>query len=82
MSPRARYIQDLPRRYAAVSAAQRSGLLDPGGCIALLRGQPRLPRKRRRRSVYGPQVLAALALVWKAGDYPWSARLKATLPHF
>lgn len=53
--------------------------------IRLLNGPPPgpwpLPRRtRRRRPIYGPQVLSILAAVGEAAGYPWSVRLKALLP--
>ncbi len=42
---------------------------------------PARPGPRRPRTPhYGPDVIRALMLVWKAAGYPWSIRLKAMLP--
>ncbi len=42
---------------------------------------PANPRPRRPRTPhYGPDVIRALMIVWKAADYPWSVRLKVMLP--
>jgi len=38
------------------------------------------PRRRQRGATYGPAVIAALTVIWKAAGYPWSVRLKAALP--
>jgi hypothetical protein len=38
------------------------------------------PRPRRRRPLYGPEVVRALVRIWTAAGYPWSARLKALMP--
>lgn len=91
MSPKARreYIADMRGRYAAASSSARSALLDEvvavtgyhrKYAIAVLGTEPRPPAKRHRRRIYGPAVAAALAAIWAAAGYPWSARLKAMLP--
>jgi len=36
--------------------------------------------RRPRRPHYGPDVIRALMIVWKAAGYPWSVRLKVMLP--
>jgi hypothetical protein len=49
--------------------------------IALLtaRSRPR-PGGHRRPPTYRSQTVTALATIWEAAGYPWSARLKARLP--
>ena len=91
MSPKARheYLAEMRGRYAAATGAQRSALLDEvvavtgyhrKYAIALLHAPARMPRKRKRRAMYGPEVATALTEIWKAGGYPWSARLKVMIP--
>ncbi len=42
---------------------------------------PARPKRRRPRTPsYGPDVIRALLLIWKAAGYPWSVRLKAMVP--
>jgi len=38
------------------------------------------PQGRRRTPTYRPSTVTALAAIWEAAGYPWSARLKALLP--
>ena len=38
------------------------------------------PRRRQRAVTYGPAVVEALTVIWRAAGYPWSVRLKAALP--
>jgi len=92
MSPIARreYLADMRCRYAAGDRSKRAVLLDEIVAVTgyhrkyvitlLLHSSARAPKKRRRRPVYGPQVQAALIVLWRAAGYPWSARLKAMLP--
>ena len=81
-------------RYERAKAAKRTELLNEMAAMtgfhrkALIRRMNRpvdvrhgAGRKRRGRpTVYGPRVVAALVVIWKAAGYPWSARLKALLP--
>jgi hypothetical protein len=53
--------------------------------IRLLNGAPPGRWRERRRSrqrppQYGTEMVAMLAAVWEAADYPWPVRLKALLP--
>jgi hypothetical protein len=51
--------------------------------IGLMRRPPEAaprPRRRQRKSTYGPEVVRILIAIWEAAGYPWSARLKAALP--
>ena len=50
--------------------------------IQLLAGTlaPPGPHRRQRRASYSAQTVTALAAIWEAASYPWSARLKALLP--
>jgi hypothetical protein len=80
-------------RYEGARKEARGGLLDEMEEVtgyhrkALIRrmrtgDDPRTrPRRRRGRPrQYGPTVVAALRLIWRAAGHPWSARLKALLP--
>lgn len=91
MSPKARreYVSDMRRRYACATLVERSRLLDEvvaltgyhrKYAIMLLGREPRPSARRRRAKRYGPAVVEALAVIWKAAGYPWSARLKAMVP--
>jgi hypothetical protein len=81
-------------RYDGATAERRTVLLDEMETMtgfhrkALIRRMNRpmnegvrgRRRKRGRPPRYGPAVVAALVVIWKAAGYPWSARLKALLP--
>lgn len=93
MGPQARreYLLKMRSRYAAADRAERTRLLDEAAAVSgfhrkhLIRTFAREPvaRRRPRRSTpYGPEVVAALVMIWKAADYPWSLRLKAILPRW
>jgi hypothetical protein len=96
VGPRAigEYLERMRERYERAKAPTRTALLNEMAAMtgfhrkALIRrmNRPvdarRRPgrKKRGRPRVYGPRVVAALIVVWKAAGYPWSARLKALLP--
>jgi hypothetical protein len=42
--------------------------------------RPKARKRRPRGPEYSEQAIAALAAIWEAAGYPWSARLKALLP--
>ena len=91
MGPRAcqEYAKELRRRYAKTTRSQRGRLLDEltattgyhrKYAIALMHAPPRTQRVRQPRpSRFSPAVVAALIAIWRAADYPWSARLVALL---
>jgi len=96
VGPRAigEYLGRMRERYERAAAPKRTALLNEMVAMtsfhrkALIRRMNRaVPaptgRRRRRRGrpvLYGPCVVGALAGIWKAAGYPWSARLKALLP--
>lgn len=93
MGPQAilEYSAKMARRYRRAERAERSRLLDEfvaitgrhrKYAITLLGGTRRKPpgKPRGRPSRYAPQVVAALAALWPAMDYPWSCRLQSMLP--
>ena len=76
-------------RYCAAQRTERGRLLDEivavtglhrKHVIRALGREPLRRRRPRRESCYGPEVVAVLAAIWTAADYPWSLRLKAMLP--
>jgi hypothetical protein len=84
------YANAVRQRYAHASRPAKAHILDEfcatthyhrKYAITLLTApsQPQ-PRSRRRMPTYGAQTLTALAAIWEAAGYPWSARLKALLP--
>ena len=91
MGPQARreYLLTMRRRYSAAGRSDRSRLLDEmvmvtgfhrKHLIRVVRREPSARRRPTRATVYGAEVIGALAAIWRAADYPWSARLKAMLP--
>lgn len=93
MSPKSKreYVRAIAQRYRTAPRALKHQILTEfcattgyhrKSAIRLLTRPPDLqPRPRRGRlSTYGPQTIAALAALWEAAGYPWSARLKALLP--
>lgn len=51
--------------------------------IRLLNGPPPekpKPPRRKRKPLYGPQLISVLSAIWEAAAYPCSQRLKALLP--
>lgn len=87
---RREYAQAVRQRYAHASRAAKAQILDEfcattryhrKYAIALLTAPSRpQPRARRRTPTYRAQTVTALAAIWEAAGYPWSARLKALLP--
>ena len=84
------YAEEMRKRYARATRGERSRLLDEfvavtgyqrKYAIALL-GQDPVPRQRPpgRPSRVSAEAVQALVKVWRAMDYPWSARLVAMLP--
>ena len=43
------------------------------------RKRPKVHQKRKRKKLYGHEVLSIVEKVWKASNYPWSVRLKEIL---
>lgn len=94
MGPQAcrEYLQTMRVRYAAAERGERARLLDEMVAVtgfhrkAVIRALWRQPRSPgmpvHRQTPYGAEVVAALAEIWRAADYPWSVRLKAMLPHW
>jgi hypothetical protein len=96
VGPRAtgEYLVRMHERYERADATKRTALLNEMATMtgfhrkALIRrmNRPaeraagRRRKKRGRPVLYGPRVVAALVVIWKAAGYPWSARLKALLP--
>ena len=85
------YLRRIHRRYERASRPEKQRILDEfcqvtryhrKYALRLLHGPvpPKVPRRRRRRSTYGPQVVRVLKVIWEAANYPWSVRLKALLP--
>ncbi len=85
------YLARMRERYERAGRDAKGGLLDEvcevtgfhrKAVIRLLRrATPRGARRRRgRRMVYGPEVVAALRAIWTAAGYPGSVRRKALLP--
>jgi len=82
------------QRYEGADRKARSELLDEMEAMtgyhrkALIRRMrvgervtpDRRPRRRGRPRRYGPTVVAALRVIWRAAGYPWSVRLQALLP--
>jgi hypothetical protein len=92
MGPKARleYAEEIRRRYERANRAGRGRLLTEFTAvtgyhrkyaIALLNRAPAPPTIRRKKtSRFDEGVVAALAAIWRAADYPWSRRLIALLP--
>ena len=93
MGPQAtrEYAAKMARRYCQATRVERGALLDEfvamtgrhrKYAMVLLGARPsRRPKKRRGRpSRYGPEVVASLLALWRAMDYPWSARFRTMLP--
>lgn len=94
VGPRAigEYLDRMRERYERANGGKRTALLNEMAAMtgfhrkALIRRMnrpaepPQRRKKRGRPRVYGPRVVGALAFIWKAAGYPWSARLKALLP--
>lgn len=85
------YLVRMRERYERAPRGEKGRLLDEvcevtgyhrKAVIRLLRRpSPTRPGRRRgRRVVYAPDVVAALRAIWTAAGYPWSVRLKALLP--
>ena len=88
------YLKAIHQRYRKATKELRGMILDEfcSNCgyarkyaIRLLNGPPpgkaRPPRKKRR-SIYGSQLVSILEAIWAAAGYPWSYRLKALLPQW
>jgi len=84
------YAKEMRSRYRKATRAERGRLLDEFTAvtgyhrkyaIVLLGHEPR-PRSRPpgRPTRFSKEVVDALVGIWRAADYPWSARLVAMLP--
>ena len=86
------YLKAIHQRYHQVSKALRRLILNEfcqvcgynrKYAIRLLNGpapqQPK-PHQRKRKTIYGHQVISLLQAIWGAAGYPCSTRLKALLP--
>lgn len=84
------YAKEMRNRYRKADRAERGRLLDEFTAvtgyhrkyaIALLGREPR-PRSRPpgKPTRFTGEVCDALVKIWRAADYPWSARLVAMLP--
>jgi hypothetical protein len=86
---RYQYLQRMQRRYRQADRSAKSALLDEMEAHtgmhrkALLRrlhsDLERKARSREREPTYGPEVDAALALIWEASDYVCPERLQPNL---
>ena len=86
---RYQYLQRMQRRYREANRSAKSALLDEMEAHtgmhrkALLRrlhsDLERKARSREREPTYGPEVDAALALIWEASDYVCPERLQPNL---
>jgi len=84
------YANAVRQRYTHASRAAKGHILDEfcatthyhrKYAITLLTAPRRpQPQGRRRTPTYRPSTVTALAAIWEAAGYPWSARLKALLP--
>ena len=84
------YAKAVRQRYVHASRSTKAHILDEfcattgyhrKYAIALLTAPSRpQPQGRRRTPTYRAQTVTALAAIWEAAGYPWSARLKALLP--
>ena len=84
------YAEEMRKRYARAGRGGRSRLLDEFVAVTgyhrkyavKLLGQQPVPRERSpgRPSRISVEAVAALVKLWRAMDYPWSARLVAMLP--
>jgi hypothetical protein len=87
------YLKAIYFRYKKVSKPFRARILDEfcqvcdynrKYAIRLLNGPaPQKPKtivRKGRRPSYGAKVISALTVIWEAGGYPCSVRLKALLP--
>lgn len=85
------YLVRMRERYEQARRRERSRLLDEvcevtgyhRKAVIRLLGRPagRARQGRRGRPTrYGPEVIAALRVIWTAAGYPWAVRLKALLP--
>jgi hypothetical protein len=87
---RLEYLEQVRMRYAQVGRKGKGAILDElcqvtgyhrKYALRLLHRPAPGPRRSRHRALtYGPEVIRALAAIWQASGYPWSARLKALLP--
>jgi len=80
------------KRYAAAERKERSKVLDEfcgitgyhrKYAMVLLKVPADVPvvkERKRRGPTYSAASVRVLEQIWKAADYPWSARLKALLP--
>jgi len=86
---RYQYLQRMQRRYRQANRSEKRVLLDEMVTHtgmhrkALIRrlgsAVKRRPRTREREKTYGPEVDAALALIWEASDYVCPERLQPNL---
>ncbi len=84
------YTEDMRKRYGRAGRAERSRLLDEFTAVTgyhrkyaiVLLGRQAVPRRRPpgRPSRVSAEAIGALVKIWRAMDYPWSARLVAMLP--
>jgi hypothetical protein len=89
IAERYQYLRRMQPRYRAATKKEKGKLLDEMGIhtglhrkslLRLLGGEIRRQRRRRERSKeYGPEVDAALELIWKALDYICAERLTPNL---
>jgi hypothetical protein len=84
------YLVRMRERYERAPRGGKGRLLDEvcevtgyhRKAVIRLLGRPARRRRgqRGRPTRYGPDVLAAVQVIWTAAGYPWSVRLKALIP--
>ena len=93
MELRMKYCETIYQRYQKASRESKARILDElckvcgynrKYAISKLnsmreRKRPQVYQKRKRKKLYGHEVLSIVEKVWKASNYPWSVRLKEIL---
>ena len=86
---RRKYLRKMQKRYQQANRSERQQLLDEmvtvtelhrKSLIRLMNGRiQRRARSRNRGSIYGPEVTAALAIIWESLDFICAERLTPNL---
>lgn len=85
------YLKSIYQRYQEANRIEKNQILNEFSkvcdynrkyAIRLLNAPPpgKAKMPKRRRKIYGNQLISILEAIWKASGYLWSQRLKAALP--